>query len=176
MGIARKVVALIHQLITDRTVVAVWGNSTKEKAVNRGTPQGGVLSPLLWLIVINDLLNNLDRTGCRTVFCADNVAIVVRGKHLSTISEVMQTYLDTIINWADNCGLAVNSSKTELVLFTRKHRAPDFDTPSIQGTSLSVKKEVRYLGLLIDRKLNWGPTSENAFEKPKLRCIAANKQ
>ena len=88
--------------------------------------------------MVNELLNNLDRSGCRTVAYADNVAIVVRGKHLSTISEVMQIYLDTIINWADNCGLAVNSSKTELVLFTRKHRVPDFDTPSIQGTSLSV--------------------------------------
>ena len=60
VGIARKVVALIHQLITDRTVVAVWGISTKEKEMNGGTPQGGVLSPLVWLIVINDLLNNLD--------------------------------------------------------------------------------------------------------------------
>ena len=104
--------------------------------------------------MINYILNNLDRFAGPTVAYVDDGAIVVRRKHPSAISEVIQTYLETIINWADNCRLAVNSSKTELVLFTRKHRVPVFDTPSIQGVSLSVKMEVRYLGLLIDRKLN----------------------
>jgi len=34
-------VVLIHQLITDRTVVVTWGNTTKEVRVSRETPQGG---------------------------------------------------------------------------------------------------------------------------------------
>jgi len=39
---------------------ATLGTSTQTRLVNRGTPQGGVLSPLLWNIAVNKLLRILE--------------------------------------------------------------------------------------------------------------------
>lgn len=168
LGTADNIVRLIHRLLTERTVVATWGSTIKSRRVMRGTPQGGVLSPLLWLVVINDLLNTLDLGGCRVTAYADDVALLVRGKHLDTLSELMQSYLTDISRWAIRCGLAVNSSKTELVLFTRKHRIPEFRTPQLDGTSLVVSESVKYLGLILDRKLNWGPNLDERVKKAEV--------
>jgi retron-type reverse transcriptase len=43
----------------------------------RGCPQGGVLSPLLWSLVIDKLLNDLDRQGFEVIGIADDLVITV---------------------------------------------------------------------------------------------------
>jgi len=45
-------VGLIHKLLISRMITATLGTSTQTRLVNRGTPQGGVLSPLLWNIAV----------------------------------------------------------------------------------------------------------------------------
>jgi len=49
LGAEPSMVGLIHKLLISRTVTATLGSSTQTSLVNRGTPQGGVLSPLLRL-------------------------------------------------------------------------------------------------------------------------------
>jgi len=48
-------------------VTATLGTSTQTRLVNRGTPPGGVLSPLLWNIAVNKLLRILEEGGCKVV-------------------------------------------------------------------------------------------------------------
>lgn len=43
-----------------RVIIADLVNSRMSKTVNRGTPQGGVIFPLLWLAVVNKILIELD--------------------------------------------------------------------------------------------------------------------
>ena len=47
------------------------------RSVARGTPQGGVLSPLLWNIAVNPLLLKLTNEGCPVSAYADDEAIAV---------------------------------------------------------------------------------------------------
>jgi len=47
LGVEPPLVGLIHKLLISRTVTATLGSSTQTRLVNRGTPQGDVLSPLL---------------------------------------------------------------------------------------------------------------------------------
>jgi len=46
IGVEPPMVRLIHKLQISRMVTATQGTSTQTRLVNRGTPQGGVLSPL----------------------------------------------------------------------------------------------------------------------------------
>jgi hypothetical protein len=57
--------------------------------VRRGCPQGGVLSPLLWNMVINSLLGRLNNESLWAQGLADEIAIVFHGKFLSTVCELM---------------------------------------------------------------------------------------
>jgi len=55
LGIERPIVGLIHTMLTSRVVYSTMGSAHSTRNVSRGTPQGGVLSPLLWVIVVNKL-------------------------------------------------------------------------------------------------------------------------
>jgi retron-type reverse transcriptase len=57
----------------------------------RGFPQGGVLSPLLWSVVIDKFLNDLDQQGFEVTGFPDDLVITVRRNNDSILSERMQS-------------------------------------------------------------------------------------
>lgn len=59
-GIDHCVRAWIVSLLRSRVIHAELGYQSRAVYAVRGTPQGGVLSPLLWLMVLNKLLVMLD--------------------------------------------------------------------------------------------------------------------
>ena len=46
----------------------------------KGCPQGGCLSPLLWCLVVDSLINELESKGCHVTAYADDLALVVQGE------------------------------------------------------------------------------------------------
>ena len=132
---------------------------------NKGTPQGGVLSPLLWTLVVNGLLTELKCDAAKIVVYADDVAVIVTGKYLDTVSSIMEATLRKIKQWADRVGLGVNPEKTDLVLFTRKTRLGPWTTPRLGGTNLVLKYHTKYLGVILDSKLTWKLNVEERVRK-----------
>ena len=67
--------------------------------------------------------------------------------------------------WCTETGLNVNPDKTELLVFTRKHGVPTFTPPSLVGKKLEAKDSAKYLGGILDRKLNWNEHLEEKIRK-----------
>ncbi len=97
------------------------GESVEARVV-KGCTQGGVLSLLLWCKVVDRLLLKLNALGYTAKAYADDLAIVIRGKHLNTVAYLMQKSLKVVDSWCKTKGLSVNSEKTEVLLFTRKRK------------------------------------------------------
>ena len=165
LRIDAAVTSFVEKLLNFRRIESNLGVSNIQKIATRGTPQGGVLSPLLWNININTLLKAMEMTCCKTVAYADDVAVVATGKDLNILSEILESALNLLAKWCQGCGLGVNPTKTELVLFTRRYRIPKFNTPRINGVSLSLSNEAKYLGLILDSKLNWNLNTNNRTTK-----------
>jgi len=115
---------------------------------------GGVLSPLLWCLVI-DRLRDLNDRGIYVQGYADDLAILVRGPFLDTLLELTQSALEMVEEWFAGSGLSVNPQKTELVVFTRKYKLGSIEGPSLKGIKLTPSASVKYLGVILDRKLTW---------------------
>ncbi|XP_070068177.1 uncharacterized protein [Drosophila takahashii] len=96
LGIERPIVGLIHIILTSRVVYSTMGSAQSTRNVSRGTPQGGVLSPLLWVIVVNKLLSLLEEAETKVVAYADDVVIVIQGKFSQTLCNLMETALSTL--------------------------------------------------------------------------------
>lgn len=64
------------------------------------------------------------------------------GKFHQTLCELMQMALRIIERWC----LSVNPTETELILFTRKRKNDLPMTSVLFGISLTMSKEVNYLG------------------------------
>jgi hypothetical protein len=88
--------------------------------VARGYQQGGVLSPLLWSFIVDNLLWELNKKGYYTVGYADDIAILINGKFPQTMSEDLQTALGTVQQWCDRTKLSINPKKMVDIPFTRK--------------------------------------------------------
>ena len=76
---------------------------------NRGTPQGGNLSPLLSNIMLNELDKELEARQLRFTRYADDCVIAVRSE--ASAKRVMRTVTDWIQR---KLGLKVNMTKTQI--------------------------------------------------------------
>ena len=155
LGLEDDIIGFVNNLLKHRIIVSSLGVSSISKFACRGTPQGGVLSPLLWNLTINSLLMRLDSLGYRTIAYADDVAVAVSGIDLNTLSQRLENALNVLSTWSNRNGLGVNPSKTELVLFSGKYKIPPFSLPKLNGVSLALSDSAKYLGLILDRKLSW---------------------
>jgi Reverse transcriptase (RNA-dependent DNA polymerase) len=91
--------------------------------------RGCVLSPLLWNMVTDSLLNRLGNCNCFVQGFADDVVILIKGKFLSTICDLMQRASNCVQNWCDEIGLNDNTDKTSMVLFTKSGNLEGFFSP-----------------------------------------------
>ncbi len=86
---------------------------------------------------------------------ADDLTIVIQGKHLYTVTDLMQGSLRVMGSWCKTKGLSVNPEKTEVLLITRKRKTEGAVRLEYQSVKLNLTKEVKYLGVIHDDKLMW---------------------
>ncbi|XP_065363259.1 uncharacterized protein LOC135956640 [Calliphora vicina] len=73
-GVPQIIRKWILEMLSSRVIKLDLGGSSKTIRATRGCPQGGVLSPLLWTLVIDELLEELNNLGFRTYGYADDLA------------------------------------------------------------------------------------------------------
>ena len=168
LNVENPLIRLIEQMLISRSVMAELGEASSIRRVSRGTPQGGVLSPLLWVLVVNEVLLQIRSGGCQVIAYADDLTIIHRGKFPAILSELMQRSLNQLCSWANKSGLGINPSKTELVLFNKKHNTPQVSPPTLNGVQLKLSNHAKYLGLILDRKLDWKLNTEERIKKANI--------
>ena len=62
-------------------------DATMEGKPDKGCPQGGVLSPILWSLVVKDFLEYLQKECFMVNGSADDVAILVSGTLLNSLRD-----------------------------------------------------------------------------------------
>ena len=154
-GVERTIVRWVKATLEGRWATAMLGNLSRSVAVSRGCPQGGVLSPLLWCLVVDELLARLSEGGVHAQGYADDICLLVVGKFLNTVSGLIQWALGAVEAWCDGLGLSVNPDKTGLVAFTRKRKLSGFFEPRLFGKVLQRSMSVKYLGVILDSRLTW---------------------
>jgi hypothetical protein len=114
-----------------------------------------VLSPLLWSLVVEDLLWELSDNGHYTVGCTDDIAISISGKFLQTVSEVLQTALFTVHQWCKRTNVSIDPNKTVIIPFTRKRNIKGREEAIFFSKTIQLSSEVKYLGWTLDKGLAW---------------------
>jgi hypothetical protein len=111
-----------------------------------GCPQGGVLSPLLWNLVVDRLLDVTNVLGFSTFGYADDIVIIVQGKFPHTVREIMQEALNAAVKWAVKEGLNISPHKTAIFPFTNIRKTEDLGPLILHGKKLEMLGEAKYLG------------------------------
>ena len=82
--------------------------------VGSGVPQGSVLGPLLFLIYINDLTDDLE--SCAFIF-ADDITLFEVLDNPSNSAQLLNKDLYKISQWSDQWLVTMNPSKTRSITF-----------------------------------------------------------
>lgn len=155
IGITGKAHNMFASYLQNRSQIVKIGDFTSSKQnVNFGCPQGSIISPLMFLIYINNI-NKIGLTGHLTLY-ADDTCLFYFGKSIHNIVKNAQTDLDKLNEWFKFNLLTINTSKTTYMIFKAKNKhIPDFTPLSINNTIIQVSHREKYLGLWIDDKLTW---------------------
>ncbi|CAB0039097.1 unnamed protein product [Trichogramma brassicae] len=164
-GIAPPLVDWMDELLRNRKVEASLGTHRRVALVDRGCPPEGVLSPLIWCLVADSLLRTINGRGCHAQAYADYVLLLTQGTFLDTAMDSMQLILKKVDKWCSETGLTVNPAKTELVIFTRKHRVEQCANLTLRGSRIEARESAKYLGIILDRKLKWKEHTEFQVRK-----------
>ena len=152
MGVTGEMYNYIKQFLCGRTIpVRVGKELSGTIEVKNGTPQGSVISPLLFLIMINDLPQCIK--GSEITFFADDSCLFRSGRRLDAIIRSLQTDLNNLVEWCEKNGFKISMEKTVAVLFT--HRKENIHSTLKIDTFVKVDDKARFLGLIFDSKLTW---------------------
>ncbi|GFW05484.1 probable RNA-directed DNA polymerase from transposon X-element [Trichonephila clavipes] len=121
-----------------------------------GVPQGSILSVTLFICHISSILSILSPSIQASLY-VDDLQISCEGSDMRLIERQLQTAVNNIVKWCDTNGRSISASKSCCVHFCRKrgiHPDPEIRIRDIQ---IPVVPEVRFLGVIFDRRLTFLP-------------------
>ena len=74
---------------------------------------------------------------------------------MAEIEEKFTQLSNTIFDWVGGNGLSLNIKKTNYIIFSQKGTLDYTFQPKINGKPIEQKQAARFLGVIIDNKLNW---------------------
>ena len=122
-GIKGRELSWFESYLVDRKqFVSLENSSSERESVLCSVPQGSVLGPLLFALLINDI--DLQLKHCSILLYADDTVIFTVDKNCKVIEERLNTDLNKITNWFSDNNLIMNlkKRKTEYVLYGTTQR------------------------------------------------------
>ena len=120
-------------------------DSTIHRFLRKGTPQGGVFSPIAWNLAFDSLLKHFDHSNVLIIGFADDGTILISGPDPNTLVHIAQEALDKISKWGTDHGLQFSPTKTTSVLFHRKYKSPESNLPlfTLNNTPINYSHAVK---------------------------------
>ena len=153
LDIPASLVGWIHAFLSGRTAGLRVGESIEHRQLDMGVPQGSPLSPILFLVFIDDLVRDLSAIAHAQAFADDVVVWWHAGKGDSG-ETVGQRILGVVEQWSTEWKAIFNPSKCQPMIISRLKNEP-LPTLTLHGTPLHLVDRLRYLGVWFDPSLSW---------------------
>ena len=144
-----------YNYLSRRILIIPLQGDSASFVCGQGFPQGGVASAKFWIIAFNPAIEIINRHMVVGQGYADDLAAVFGGRKPEVLVPRMQEVLDELVEWGESCNLSFNPDKTVAVGFTRARKYSFDEQLTIHGQPVRYVEEVRYLGLYLDKRLNW---------------------
>ena len=139
-----------------KTCVEVNNTRCKQFLLKNGLPQGSSISPILFLIFINDLDADLDARTVASLFADDTSAWRKDGKVKGSDKVLMQDEINKIVNWADRWKMKINTSKTKSMVVSTAQADRSWDPEvTADGDKIKPVPDYPFLGVSIGNDLRF---------------------
>lgn len=126
-GLSGNIYNFINNFLTDRSIKVRIGNTHSQNyKLENGTPQGSVISPLLFILMINDFPTSND---IKTSLYADDSCIWKNGSNIKYIQSKLQIHLNKITNWCNKWGFIISPKKPRQLFSLKRNLTQTSGTP-----------------------------------------------
>ena len=139
-------------------------SSLRPHSINSGVPQGSVISPVRFILFINDLLSSTSSSifsfADETYLCSyflshpQHLAYSDVSPHRNTSASLFTNDLTNVERWANDNRVKFNQEKTTQVVISRKHHK-DFPPVLMNDHKLDISYSFTQLGLSVSSNLTW---------------------
>ena len=178
LGVQGDLFRYVAAFLNNRTFQVRVGNELSSTyTMENGLPQGSVISPVLFLIMINDIPKP-DEANIKQSIFADDIAFWIMGKKRTFGVKKVQNMLNNLQEWCEEWGFKLSPTKSKVVAFS-KHKSQTIKKEKLYlfGKQLKWAKTYTFLGMIFDEKLTWSKHIDMLVEKCKkrmnlLRCLS----
>lgn len=167
IGINDDVGRWIHNFLTQRTFSVVV-NKTKsaEAVVESSVPQGTVLAPLLFLILINDIDKNIEDCDISTFADDTKIAKVIRELQNRV---GLQEGINQLCEWTIDNNMMFNEDKFQMISYSQNplHTPIEHTYHTKDGVEIKEEEEIRDLGVLMNKDMTFSSQVQKAVNKAR---------
>ena len=162
-GITGKIGTWISNFISDRKqTVTVNQKQSRSETVTSGVPQGSVLGPILFLIMISDIDTDIIKSTVSSFADDTKVSHIVQ---LRQDCLDLQASLDTIYDWSDTNNLKFNSLKFQALRYGNNKNNSDFSYKTPAGEDIPNEDTIKDLGIHMSRNMKFHDHIETTASK-----------
>ena len=148
-GISGDIAACIEDFLSNRKQrVVVNGSFSSWKPVRSGVPQGSVLGPILFLLYINDLPDNLQSN---IKLFADDTKLYRKIENAND-ANALQTDLNSLLEWTKIWHIDFNEDKCKSMTLNSKNLSSEY---SINDKCISKVNSGCDLGIIFDKNIKF---------------------
>ena len=130
-----------------------------------GVPQGSNLSPLLFLIYVNDIPNPSHHLTNKSQF-ADDAGQWAVSKNIDLAAEYLQRDLDKLARWCAKWRIKLNPEKTKVIIFSKSRSATRAEPAlSLYGDLLTYYTNIKLLDITFDNRMTFTKHFEGILER-----------
>lgn len=166
-GVHGKMYSILKNMYLNlEACVKVTGGLSEAFKCNIGTRQGCMLSPFLFSLYLNTLIETLIDKNCQGVFINNtipNLCTLLYADDLVMISDSIgrvQSQINSLTQFCKSWGMKVNFNKTKVIVFKKGGIVKQNEKLYYEGKQLEVVSQYKYLGLLFTPKLSWAKATK----------------
>ena len=163
LGINGKVGKWLHSFLTNKTqTVIVNGEKSDPAPVLSGVPQGSVIGPLLFLVLIGDIDKDIYSSFLSSF--ADDTRV---GHSIASAEDakLLQDDLNSVYNWAAENNMEFNSKKFELLRYGKNNDLKSSTSyTSNTGDPIATKEYTKDLGVTMSSSGDFKDHISNVIE------------
>ena len=152
-GITGSLLSWFSHYLQDRKQrVVLPGASSNWSSVQAGVPQGSILGPLLFLLYINDIVEDIHSS---IGLFADDTSLYIIVEDPLDAAVILNSDLSKIHRWASQWLVTFNPSKSESLLFSRKVNYLYHPPLTMNYQHITEVTEHKHLGLYFSSNGAW---------------------
>ncbi len=164
LGIDGDLIHWTQSFLTDRTVqLVIDGHDNRESRIETGIPQGSPVSPILFLIHISGVFEQVTESNptITSLSFVDDLCFIATGFSVKELAKSLGQVAQVVLDWGKSNVVTYDIAKIEAVLFSKSHRQRINKQIAVVNIEIGTEKikfnkeATRWLGIWLDSQLKF---------------------